>query len=479
MSKNTLFSADDIINATRGKLHGYSDWNIQSVQMDSREVKKGDLFIAIRPEKETEKYRTSGQDGHNFVQAAYESGAVAGIVDHPINCPFPQIIVPDTLQAMRDLGAFAKERANLKHSIGITGSVGKTSTRDMVTTAFKGSNAVTHSSIKSYNNMLGVPYTLSNMPQETEIGIFEVGMNFAGEITPLSQQVKPTIAIITWISESHIENFNNGLEGISDAKSELFNGMEKGGIAILPRDNDFYNQLADNAQKQNLDIYSFGNHDKADAQLLDIHPHEHGMRVKARFLDDIIDYNLFIIGNHHAMNSLPALLSVKLAGYNLLKAADNLSTIKPIAGRGERSVIHLSNSGKFTLIDEAYNASPTSTKAALKILKSIHPEKEGRRIVILGDMLELGENARHYHEDLREPIMDADIDIVHCCGEMMKHLYKSLPSSKQGAYAINSKELLPHVINDIKDNDILMVKGSHGSKMALIVEALIELNSPT
>ncbi len=457
-----LWSATEVAKATGGRLVGGDNWGATGLQMDSREITKGDLFIAMIGEE-------GGMDGHDFAQSAVDNGAVAVIVSRELNINIPQVIVEDTFLSLRDLGQYARARASLQNVIGITGSVGKTGVRNMVDAAFQGNQLHTHASIKSYNNHVGVPYTLATMKSSTDVLVSEIGMNHANEITPLSKQVQPDIAIITSIAEVHIENFDDGIEGIIRAKSEIFDGMDFNGIAILPHDNDHYGAMVANAKTAGLQhIYSFGEHDKADARLVDCILAANGTRVTAKIIDDHVEYTLQIAGKHMAINSLSALLAVKLADGDAHAAAKALEKIEPIEGRGNREIV----GDNITLINESYNASPIAMNAAFKVMAMVDPGRGGRRIAVLGDMLELGKRARDMHEGLAMPLQAAGVDLLYCCGKDMKSLYDKMPLANQGAHKETSKELAQIIPDVLTPGDVVLVKGSLGSKMKTIVEAM-------
>jgi UDP-N-acetylmuramoyl-tripeptide--D-alanyl-D-alanine ligase len=476
---NNYWSADEIIEATGGKLIGDDNFTATGFAMDSRDVKSGDLFIALQPEGDTDQYRSQGQDGHNFIPSAIKNGAVAVIVSKKMNIDIPQIIVPDTFKAMVDFGQYTRNNAALNHIIGITGSVGKTGVRNLAETAFASVNDHVHASIKSYNNAIGVPFTLCNLQKNTEILVSEMGMNHAGEIEKLSHQVRPSIAIITWISEQHIENFDNGIDGIVSAKSELFIGMDTDGMAILPLDNDYYHDLYQNAQKQRLSkIYSFGEHTDADAKLLNYRFENGQAIVTANIMGDDVDYTLSMAGKHNAMNSLCALLAVKLAGYDVKIAAQSLAQLCAVKGRGNIETIAIDAQGQeVILIDDSYNAAPAAMVAAFHVLSTINPKGDGRRIAMLGQMAELGADAKSIHENLADPFINADIDLAYCCGVDIKPFYDLIPESKQGGHYQSSTDLHAMIKDIIKPNDVLLVKGSNGSNMKIIIEAIQSLHA--
>ncbi len=457
-----LWNAAEVVKATGGRLVGDDNWQALRVTMDSREVQSGDIFIAMIGEE-------GGLDGHDYVAQAMEKGAVCAIVSREVDDVSSQIIVKDTFEALQELGQFARGRASIEKAIAITGSVGKTGVRNMVDMAFAGCGYRTHASIKSYNNHVGVPYTLANMKASTDVSISEVGMNNPDEITPLSKQVHPDIAIITWIADVHVENFDDGINGIVNAKSEIFDGMTSEGIAILPRDNDHYASLVANAKTAGLNnIYSFGEHDHADARLTDCLLAANGTRVSANIIGEDVSYTLQIAGKHIAINSLSSLLTVKLSGGDVQKAAKALEKIEPIAGRGKREVV----GDNVTLIDESYNASPVAMNASFRVMAMVDPGRGGRRIAVLGDMLELGNRAREMHEGLAMPLQAAGVDLLYCCGKNMKALYDKMPPANQGAHTQTSDELAKIVPDALTPGDVVLVKGSLGSKMKTVVEAM-------
>jgi len=459
---NTLWTAYDAAKATQGRATG--QWAASSVSIDSRNIKPGDLFIALVGEN---------HDGHDYVEQALQKGAVAAVVSKAVSGIDDQflLIVPDTFKALQDLGIAARARCAAV-TIGITGSVGKTGTKEMLATAL-GVQGQTHASKKSYNNHWGVPLSLASLHAGCDYAVFEMGMNHAGEITPLSQFVRPDIAIITTIAPAHIENFSNGLEGIAHAKSEIFEGMSKGGIAVLNKDNEWFDFLTARAQAKGLDIFSFGENDTADSRLISLIEASNGSRVKAKVLGQDIDYTLPLPGKHLVMNSLAVLLAVKLANGDIQKAAQALASQNAIEGRGKQELLVLHDpSNPVTLIDESYNASPLSMRAAFKVLALIDPGRGGRRIAILGDMLELGKDSGKYHAELALPLKAANVDLVYTCGKTMRSLHDALPANQRGEHRDNTAELAKIVPEVLVPGDVVMVKGSLGSKMGIVVEAL-------
>lgn len=459
---NTIWSVTEAVQATGGKASG--SWSAVGISIDSRSIQAGDLFVALDGEN---------GDGHDYVAKALAGGAVAAVVSKLVENVDESklLVVADTLKAMEDLGRAARARTGAK-IIGITGSVGKTGTKEMLAMALS-VQGQTHASIKSYNNHWGVPLSLASMHSGSDFGVFEIGMNHPNEITPLTQMVKPDIAIITTVAPVHVEGFENGLEGIIEAKAEIFDGVCDGGSVVLNRDLDSYNILKEKAEAKNLKVYSFGEHAEADARIVKCLEAANGTRVNARILDEDIQFNLQLAGRHIACNALAVLLAVKLVGANLQEAGKSLAKQEPIIGRGKREFLNLGiKDNPITLIDESYNASPIAMSAAFKVLALIDPGRGGRRIAILGDMLELGNDSAKMHADLTLPLKAANVDLVYTCGKHMKKLYEQLPSNQRGEHKESSEELAQIVPDVLIPGDVVMVKGSLGSKMGLVVEAL-------
>ncbi len=462
MGSNSLWTAKEAAAATGGKTSG--DWIATGVSIDSRTVGKGDLFIALKGDN---------GDGHAYVADAIKKGASAAVVSEIVAGvdEGKLLIVSDTMTALQDLGRAARGRTAAT-VIGITGSVGKTGTKEFLATAF-GALGQTHASVKSYNNHWGVPFTLAAMHPGSDYGIFEMGMNHAHEITPLSQMVKPDISIITTIAPVHVGNFENGIEGIAAAKAEILDGMKAGGKIILNRDNEWFEYLQNAAVKKGIEVYSFGEAKEADARLDNIIEAANGSRITATIGGEKIDYTLQIAGRHIAINSLSALMAVKLSGGDIKKAAAALSRQEPIIGRGKRETLDIGDKNNpVTLIDESYNANPAAMRAAFKVLALVDPGRGGRRIAILGDMLELGADGAKHHAELALPLKAANVDLVYTCGKLMKNLHDALPANQRGIHKESSAELAQIVPDVLVPGDVVMVKGSLGSKMGTIVEAL-------
>lgn len=460
---NTLWTSSEATKAVNGRASG--EWFATGVSIDTRTLEKGDLFIALQGDN---------SDGHAHVKAALDKGAAAAIVSKAVEGvdEAKLLIVEDTFKALQDLGRAARNRSSAR-IIGITGSVGKTGTKEMLGRAFS-QFGNTSWSAKSFNNHWGVPLSLARMHAGSDFGIFEMGMNNPDEITPLTQAVRPNIAIITTVAPVHVGNFKDGIAGVAKAKAEIFSGLEKGGVAILNRDNEHFAMLSQEAKNHGVEkILTFGEAEDADARLIDCLVASNGVRVQANILGEDITYVLKDAGWHIAVNSLSVLLAVKLSGQDITKAAKALEQIEPPAGRGKRELLDIGDaSNPVTLIDESYNASPVAMQAAFKVLALIDPGRNGRRIAILGDMLELGADGAKIHAELALPLKAANIDLVYTCGALMKNLHNALPNDNRKFHAESSLELGQIVPDVLVPGDVVMVKGSLGSKMNVVVEAL-------
>lgn len=465
VSSSVIWTAKDAAAATGG--HTQGNWAATGLSIDSRTLQPGDLFIALRGD---------ALDGHDYVAAALDRGAAAVMVDRipdHIAADAPLLVVNDTFDALQSLAQAARARTGAK-IIAVTGSVGKTGTKEMLVAAFTGLGQV-HASKASFNNHWGVPFSLSSMHAGTDIGIFEIGMNHAGEIVPLAKMVQPHVAIITTVEPVHLENFES-IEQIADAKAEIFQGLDHNGTAILNHDNAQYARLVAAARTCGVKTLSFGAHEDADAQLLDCLIASNGSRIRAKIRTEEIAFTLKIPGRHIAMNALAVLLAVKVCGGSIQKAIQGLEKIEPIAGRGKRETIQFGDENNtVTLIDESYNASPVAMHAAFKVLAMIDPGRGGRRIAFLGDMLELGAEGPRLHAELALPLKAADVQLVYTCGKLMKNLHDSLPQELRGEHRDNSRDLARIVPDVLVPGDVVMVKGSHGSHMDVIVEAMRQL----
>ena len=465
-----LWTAKEVIQATQGHVNPdimHQSWEATGVSIDSRTIKRGELFIALE-----------GQnfDGHDYVADAFVRGAAAAIISRmPNDVPedWALVVVDDTYQALEDLAGVARHR-NQGTMVALTGSVGKTGTKEALRLCL-GAQGPAFASEGNLNNHIGAPLTLARMPEDSFYNVFELGMNHAGEIEPLAKMVRPDVAIITNVHEVHIENFEDE-EGIADAKAEIFAGLSPNGTAIINADNRHYARLLAHAKTRGIkNILSFGSDRDCDAYVVDAQCHATSSAVSAVVNGERLIYSLAVPGKHWVLNSLAVLLAVSAAGADVPTAARALSYLKPVKGRGSRSRITTAF-GAFILIDESYNASPTAMRAAFGVLDKTDPQPGGRRIAVLGDMLELGEHAPKLHADLSRDMVRAGIETVHCSGPMMKHLYEALPEEMRGHYAEDAGTLAPLVANDVTGGDVVLVKGSNGSKMKAVVEELTALS---
>jgi UDP-N-acetylmuramoyl-tripeptide--D-alanyl-D-alanine ligase len=407
------------------------------------------------------------------VNAALKAGAALAIVETAQRAKFatgaPLLVVDDVLASLCDLASAARARLR-GQMIAVTGSVGKTSTKEALRHVLSAQGS-THASVASFNNHWGVPLSLARCPADVRFAVAEIGMNHAGEIEPLVKMVRPHFAIITTVEPVHLEFFS-GIEAIADAKAEIFAGVEPGGAVVLNFDNAQFARLTERARERGIArIVSFGSDAKADARLLDLSLHATCSAVHASILEADVTYKLGMPGRHMVMNSLAVLAAASLAGADLALAALSLSSLVPAAGRGVRRVLDLRN-GDATLIDESYNANPASMAAALNVLGQAEIGARGRRIAVLGDMLELGPAGPDLHRGLADAVKASNIDLVYCCGPLMRNLWDALSPAKRGGYAENSAGLEAEVVATIRAGDAIMVKGSLGSKMKIIVNAL-------
>lgn len=464
MKASPLWTVVEIASAVKASTDG-SDAEIDSISIDSRTLSQGALYVAIQG---------VSQDGHKFVSAAFKAGAVAALVHEDYRGSENDgilIRVKDTLRALEKLGKAARERTKAK-VIAVTGSAGKTGTKDALRAMLAPSGKV-HVSVKSFNNHWGVPLSLARMPRDTEFAVFEVGMNHAGEIEPLSKLIQPDVAIITTVAPVHIGHFNNE-EEIAVAKAEIFAGLKEDGGALLPLDNKHFDLLKSCAEKAGVSrIFSFGKSEGADFHFLDIACGLQKTKGRMSLLGKQNNFHMSIPGEHIALNLLGALAAVHLVGGDEEQAIGVLNELEPTEGRGV--IHHLScQNGDFTLIDESYNANPASMEIALKNLSLMNGNAYFRRIAVLGDMLELGSLSKFYHIELSKLINGMDIDLVFVGGEMMVDLFEGLSLEKRGAAELEADDLIEPIADMINPGDVIMVKGSQASNMGLVVKGLLD-----
>jgi UDP-N-acetylmuramoyl-tripeptide--D-alanyl-D-alanine ligase len=465
---SALWTAVDAARATGGHVlaNGADHWQATGISIDSRSIQPGDLFVALAG---------PSFDGHDFIAASLSKGAVAAMAHRRplgLSASAPLLMVDETLAALARLGLAGRARSKAR-LVGVTGSVGKTGTKEALRLALS-SHAETFANAGSLNNHWGVPLSLARLPANAALGVFEIGMNHAGELGPLSRMVRPDVAIITAIEAAHLEFFAS-LEAIADAKAEIFEGMSAAGTVILNRDNRQYERLALHAQRRGIRrIIGFGEHPGAQARLIECKLEATGSDVKADILGRRLDYRLAAPGRHWVQNSLGVLAVVGALGLDLGLAAATLAAFTAPKGRGQRRHLDMPG-GHFELIDESYNASPAAMRAAFAVLGHAKPGPGGRRIAILGDMREMGPTSPRLHAELANPLVAAGVDLVLTCGPLMNELQAALPRAKRGAHATDSQSLIPAVLASVRPGDVVLVKGSLGTRMAPIIEALLAL----
>jgi len=462
-----LWSAREAATATGGNAIG--DWQAAGVSIDSRSLVAGDLFVALVG---------PNFDGHNFVADALAKGAAAAVVTKRpdgLSEAAPLLVVADTQRALEDLGRAARTRA-LGRMIAVTGSVGKTGTKEALKCALERQGR-TFASSGSLNNQWGVPLSLARMPRDSSYGVFELGMNHPGEIEALSRLVRPEVSIITTIEPAHL-GFFPSVEAIADAKAEIFIGTAPNGAAILNQDNPYYERLAAAARARGITrILGFGTNDAASVRLVDCHLYATASAVTAAVMGEAIDYSIALPGRHWVMNSLAVLAAVKAVGGDIGAAALSMATLSALEGRGRRHRLAIPG-GAIELIDESYNASPASMRAALAVLGAIEPGPGGRRVAVLGSMLELGAESQRLHAELAKPLIEADVALVFTLGDEMRALDAALPAKRRGEHADNVAALIELLGNRLKPNDVVAVKGSHGSRLYELVAKLVSAKAP-
>jgi UDP-N-acetylmuramoyl-tripeptide--D-alanyl-D-alanine ligase len=465
-----LWDAIALARAVRGVAN--ADFQVSGVEIDSRDVMPGDLFFALKGES---------TDGHRFLDAAFARGAAAAVVDRPIDRP--HVLVSDTTAALEALGKAARARSSAR-VIGITGSVGKTGVKEALFAALdRASRGAAHRSVKSYNNHVGVPLSLARMPSRSRFGVFEMGMNHAGEIAALTRQVRPHVALVTTIAPAHIEMLGSE-EAIADAKGEIFEGLENGegsggGTAIIPADSPHYARLRARAERHAARVIGFGRAAHADVRLLDaISAANGGSLVTVDMGDRRLCYTVAAPGEHWVMNSLAVMAAVRAAGGDLGAAGVALADMEGLPGRGARLEVAARDGGRALLIDESYNANPASMRATLQQLGKT-PAR--RRIAVLGAMKELGAQAPAFHAGLAAPLAGAQVDFAVLVGDEMRALADELGKSAGGAlgkairfaHCRNPAEARQALADfGVDSGDAILVKGSNSVGLGALVAAL-------
>lgn len=449
-----LWTSAEIAAATHGQASG--DFAVGGVAFDSREIGPGDLFIAMKGDV---------TDGHRFVDGAFAQGAAGAIVSTPV--PHPHVLVPDTMVALNALGVAARGRTQARIA-GVTGSVGKTGTKEALAAALARANkGPVHRSVKSYNNHTGVPLSLSRMAADTRFGVFEMGMNHAGEIAGLTRLVRPHVALITAIAPAHIENLGS-MEAIADAKGEIFQGLEPGGTAIVPFDTPYRDRLLGHARAHAATVLTFGRDAGADIYARDVVPLDHGTMIVAVLPGAELSFTLAQPGAHWVSNALAVLAAVQAMGGDLAAAGLALAELQGLAGRGARHQLALAD-GAALLIDESYNANSVSMAATLAMLGK---EQAVRRIAVLGEMRELGAESRALHASLADPVIDAGVDIAVLVGPGMAPLADALAGKVDVRHLPDAASALAMARDLVQAGDAILIKGSNAVGLGAVVAGL-------
>jgi UDP-N-acetylmuramoyl-tripeptide--D-alanyl-D-alanine ligase len=470
-----LWTSAEAETATGGK--STVDWVANGVSIDTRTIRQGDLFVAL----------SAARDGHEFVAQALEKGAAAALVSRipdGMNEDAPLLIVSDVLAGLEDLGRAARARTDAR-IVAVTGSVGKTSTKEMLR-AMLGDQGRTHASVASYNNHWGVPLTLARMPVDTEYAVIEIGMNHPGEIAPLSKMTRPDVTLITTVAAAHLEAFDN-IEGIALEKASVMEGLEYGGVSVMNNDIDTAAILQAKAHDLKCRDVGFGEHG-FDFVLKDVQIIGDTTIVQAEANEQPLLFKIATAGRHFAMNGLGALAACEALGADLALAAGSLGRWSPFEGRGAREVIvldpvetHLT----LELIDDSYNANPTSLAASLEVLAAAAVTNntgrvaKGRRIAYLGDMKELGSQAVALHIEMATHSAAAELDTIHCVGPLMKAMYDALPEAQKGRWTETSAEMVQGIRRDLDAGDVVLAKGSLSMKLGLVVDAIRKMGHST
>ncbi len=453
-----LWTADDLVEATAGVLT--TPFDASGVSIDTRTIQPGDLFVALVGE---------GRDGHEFAADALAKGAAGAMVHRAVPGADRLLTVDDTLAALARLGGFARVRFP-GQVVAITGSVGKTTTKEMLRTILSAFGP-THAAVASYNNHWGLPLTLARIPRDARYCVAEIGMNHVGEIAPLAGLARPHVGVITTVEKAHIGHLGS-IEAIAAEKAALLTGLEPNGVAVLPVDSPLFPHLR--AAAGTHPVIGFGAGPSADVRLIDMEAEAGGSTIQADVSGREVRFTLNAPGRHMAMNAMAALAAVTALGLDPVAAARVIERFAPITGRGARRKIALPG-GNALLLDESYNGNGASMRAGLDVLR-LQPAT--RRIAVLGDMLELGEAGQAEHAGLAADVARS-ADLLFACGPLMRHLFDAVPPALRGAHAADSAALAPVVAAAITAGDAILVKGSLGSRMKRIVDAIDALTTPT
>lgn len=463
MSKKYLWDNNNIKQATQCDLYG--DCHGNRLVFDSRDVEQDGIFVALEG---------NNTDGHKYVQDALSKGCSAAIVNHvPDNLKVVDKIikVQDVLEAVSDMAKFNRQRSKAK-IIGITGSVGKTSTKEIVRQMLERSQR-TFCTSKNFNGQIGIPIAVASMPQDVDFAVYEMGMSFAGEMTKISHVVRPDVAIITNIHGVHLENFNS-IKDIAKAKAEIFKGMSSDGIVLLNKDNEHTPFLIECARERGIEkIYTFGVSKKSDGYLNSYSLKGDGAYIEANICGELLKFKTDICGEHQALNIIIALLLAKVLSLDLNEAMSNLKDLPQVKGRGKISNLKVDKK-KILLLDESYNASPMSMKSSLKFLDNICTGNSliKRKIAIMGNMYELGPDSKELHRGLLEAVQSNKIDKVITVGDLMRDLFVVLPDNIKYRHYNNYNEVIAEIDSLLEDGDGVLIKGSNGTKMYEVVKYL-------
>lgn len=474
-TSSPLWTAAEAAQATQGEARG--DWSVTGVSIDTRTIAPGDLFVAL----------SAARDGHDFVAQALENGAGAALVSRipdGVAPDAPLLIVPDVLRGLEALGRAARARIT-GQVVAVTGSVGKTSTKEMLRTVIGGQRRV-HAAEASYNNHWGVPLTLARMPRDTQVAVIEIGMNHPGEIAPLARLARPHVAMITTVGTAHLEAFDD-ITGIAREKASIFEGLMPDGWAVVNGDLDTTPILIAAAEAAGANILTFGEAPGNHHRLTKVDIVDHATVAEALIWRAKALFKVSAAGRHYAMNALGVLAVIRALGLDRAVACADLAQWAPPAGRGMRERLLLDSVDDhlaFELIDDAFNANPVSMAASLEVIAAARPKDNlgrharGRRIAVLGEMLELGPDEIQMHAALADLPAMAQLDVVHCVGERMQALYDALPVEKRGRFARKAADLAEKAERLVDAGDVVLVKGSKGSKVSLVVDALRKMGHP-
>jgi UDP-N-acetylmuramoyl-tripeptide--D-alanyl-D-alanine ligase len=464
-----LWGMEDLCDAMQARMVGEVPQGITGISIDSRSIGEGEAYFAIKGDV---------HDGHKFVASAYGNGGGVSVVSEDWTGKLdgetgPLLVVDDVLSALERLGIAARARlADTARVVAVTGSVGKTTTKEALRVALAPSGNV-HAAVASFNNHWGVPLTLARMPRETDFAVIEIGMNHPGEITPLVKMARPHVAMVMNVAAVHLGAFDS-VDEIARAKAEIFQGLEPGGVALINGDDQRLSLLTNWATEAGADdIKTFGEAEGCDARLSRLVLHGSCSCLTANILGDDIVVKVGAPGRHIAQNVLGVLAACKLAGADLARSGLALADIRAVKGRGERHTIG-EGDNRIVLIDESYNANPTSMRAALALLAAATVKGQGRRIAVLGDMLELGPQSAEFHAGLAEPILENGVDKVFIAGPEMAHLQAALAARGNSVHCETIDDLIPEILADLRPGDVVMAKASLGMRFATFVNALLK-----